>query len=105
MRRYAEPVEMRHRDGTPDSFVWRGRCYRVCAVLAHWTDQRPWWQGAAAARLLGLTGADPPGIGVGPAEGEVWRVEARAGATAPAGVYDVRQDATDGVWSIVRALD
>lgn len=30
--------------GEPEGFVWRGRSYRVEAVLDRWVRRRPWWR-------------------------------------------------------------
>jgi len=29
---------------TPDQFLWRGRLWRVCSVLSHWTETAAWWE-------------------------------------------------------------
>ena len=31
-------------DDGPRDFVWRGRRYTVCAVLASWQERRAWWR-------------------------------------------------------------
>lgn len=47
-----------HREvGEPESFVWRGRRYRVQAVLDRWVRRRPWWRSAFQAPARGAHGA------------------------------------------------
>ena len=48
VRRHDEPVRVRVKgdggnDG-PRDFVWRGRRYTVCTVLASWQERRAWWR-------------------------------------------------------------
>jgi hypothetical protein len=80
----------------PSQFLWRGRLYVVRAVLAHWVEVGAWWR----ARL-------PDGLPARIDERgrEVWRVEAHAGRTAPAGVYDLAYDEAAASWTLARALD
>ena len=105
MRRYADPVEVRQgpveayddpveravpREG-PEQFLWRGRLWKVRAVLAHWVETGPWWQSAGRAR--GDRRSDDRRVEVAPrhrsaplgdllTERELWRVE--AGRAPPA---------------------
>src|SRR3954449_12366545 len=64
MRRYADPVEVRQgpvqSDASegPQQFLWRGRLWKVRAVLAHWVETGPWWQSTGARAA---TGDDPAG--------------------------------------------
>ncbi|MEZ5095104.1 MAG: DUF6504 family protein [Nocardioides sp.] len=79
MRRYDDPVEVRrgwigspgedtgsgqgsgqgsgHGTGRgtegPEQFLWRGRLWRVRAVLAHWVETGPWWQSTRVRAVLG----------------------------------------------------
>src|SRR4051794_41394371 len=66
MRRYADPVEVRrghvaasdHASGQggaegPQQFLWRGRLWKVRAVLAHWVETSPWWQSTGARAVVG----------------------------------------------------
>ena len=61
MRRYADPVEVRQGsvDGPggpgegPQQFLWRGRLWKVRAVLAHWVETGPWWQSTGARAVIG----------------------------------------------------
>lgn len=104
-RTYADPIDVR-RAAEPESagapsqeqptqFLWRGRLYVVRAVLAHWIESTAWWGGSRRA----LEGAIPPH------EHEVWRVEAQAGRSDLAGVYDLRRDLAADRWVLSRALD
>ena len=95
--------------GAPAQFVWRGRLYLVRDVLAHWVELGTWWtlprratvpQGAGSGAGVGA-GAAPAdderparsvAADVGAVEREVWRVEAAAGRSATAGVYDLVRD-------------
>src|SRR5690606_37696221 len=60
MRRYADPVEVRRgplgdhgaTEG-PQQFLWRGRLWKVRAVLAHWVETGPWWQLTSARAVIG----------------------------------------------------
>lgn len=99
MRQYDDPVEVRRgEEQDPDQFLWRGRLWKVRAVVAHWVETGPWWQGAADR------------------ERELWRVEAGRGAppvrpvpdeeSPPTyGVFDLSFDWTDGRWQLVGCLD
>ncbi len=118
MRQYDDPVEVRRGEAEdPDQFLWRGRLWKVRAVVAHWVETGPWWQGSSG-------GPDGAGQGGGVtdlvAERELWRVEAGRGAQArPAsdrhidrdseqetyGVFDLSFDWTDGRWQLVGCLD
>ncbi len=96
MRRYDDVVEVRlapdgpdHQDDqAPGQFVWRGRLYVVGAVLAQWVEVDAWW------RLRDAEGLPVAAHATGR---QVWRVEARAGRTSPAGVYDLTQDISTDV--------
>jgi hypothetical protein len=57
MRRYDDPVEVRKGriddvEG-PDQFLWRGKLWKVRAVLAHWVETGAWWQSAGARAVIG----------------------------------------------------
>lgn len=47
---YDRPPALEKRPGPPDGFVWKGRVYRVAAVLREWHDYRP--RGKTAAFYL-----------------------------------------------------
>jgi hypothetical protein len=98
MRQYDDPVEVRRGEAEdPDQFLWRGRLWKVRAVVAHWVETGPWWRGAGS----GATDLV--------AERELWRVEAGRGlmvADADTyGVFDLSFDWTDGRWQLVGCQD
>ena len=94
MRLYDDPVEVRRGETEgPDQFLWRGRLWKVRAVLAHWVETAPWWQtahGSVNADLL--------------VERELWRVEAGRGVST-SGVFDLSFDWSDGHWQLVGCAD
>ena len=104
MRQYDDPVEVRRGDAEdPDQFLWRGRLWKVRAVVAHWVETGPWWQGSGAGSGEARTTSDLV------AERELWRVEAGRGLQAADaesyGVFDLSFDWTDGRWQLVGCLD
>ena len=119
MRQYDDPVEVRRGEAEdPEQFLWRGRLWKVRAVVAHWVETGPWWQGGTSdPGTDSATGpaADPV------AERELWRVEAGRGAHLSRqassqasswgdeqetyGVFDLSFDWTDGRWQLVGCLD
>ena len=136
MRRYDDPVETRmgQVSGTegPEQFLWRGRLWKVRAVLAHWVETGPWWQSGGARAVIG---SDEPVDRAGPGsrspvgdlrgadllgERELWRVEAGRGPGARldgavggaldgtpdgGGVFDLAFDWSDGRWALVGCAD
>jgi hypothetical protein len=81
--------------------------WKVRAVVAHWVETGPWWQGGPDGSRSG-TADDLV------AERELWRVEAGRGmpegrqqASEPQsyGVFDLSFDWTDGRWQLVGCLD
>ncbi|GGL22705.1 hypothetical protein GCM10012283_00960 [Phycicoccus endophyticus] len=84
------------RDGTPRTFVWRGRRHTVCAVLDTWQERRPWWRAVGQGDAPSTAGAHPA------TERRVWRVEARP-PVGPVGVFDLARD--DDHWLLLRAHD
>jgi Family of unknown function (DUF6504) len=131
MRRYDEPVETRmgQVSGTegPEQFLWRGRLWKVRAVLAHWVETGPWWQSGGARAVIGSdepvegsasTAGDLRAVDLRSAdllgERELWRVEAGRGPGAgpdgagPAdggGVFELAFDWSDGRWALVGCAD
>ena len=131
MRRYDDPVDVRRGrvagagDGSllvegPEQFLWRGRLWKVSAVVAHWVETGAWWQSAGADAVRGADpGTDPdPGSDHADlsaereddlsAEREVWRVEAGRGLSSVPfgrGVFDLVFDWADGSWRLTRCLD
>ena len=128
MRRYADPVEVRRgaletaAPEAPEQFMWRGRLWKVRAVLAHWVETGAWWQAARAHAVIGSdevgedTGQGPVPLGELLTERELWRVEAgrpRPPALTPdgdveagiTGVFDLAFDWSDGRWTLVGCTD
>jgi uncharacterized protein DUF6504 len=132
MRRYDDSVDVRRGQvpagetgGTvqlvegPEQFLWRGRLWKVSAVVAHWVEAGAWWESRGVHAVLGADdrpdGSDDPVGGRETdlsAEREVWRVEAArgiaaagAGVEAGVGVFDLVFDWTDGSWRLARCLD
>jgi hypothetical protein len=128
MRRYADPVEVRQGsvDGPgdqgategPQQFLWRGRLWKVRAVLAHWVETGPWWQATGARAVIGSEEAaaetvDRERIPLGDllTERELWRVEAGRGRAMTdgepdsGGVFDLAFDWADGRWTLVGCTD
>jgi hypothetical protein len=140
MRRYDDPVDVRRGrvagaggavEG-PEQFLWRGRLWKVSAVVAQWVETGAWWQSSGVQAVLG---AEDPGDGSGngngsgngsgngfgqqtatavrtelSAEREVWRVQAARGMgvvhdEGGAGVFDLVFDWADGSWRLTRCLD
>ena len=122
MRRYDDPVEVRKGlvpasggpvEG-PEQFLWRGRLWKVCDVVAHWVETGPWWQSRGIAPLLGddLPSEEPAeergSVHDLLAEREVWRVEAARGLAATGagrGVFDLTFDWAQGHWLLARCMD
>ena len=107
MRLYDDPVEVRRGETEgPDQFLWRGRLWKVRAVLAHWVETAPWWQSASEAMSEG-THEDRAPAAVGAdllVERELWRVEAGRGIST-SGVFDLSFDWSDGHWQLVGCAD
>lgn len=111
MRRYDDPVEVRR--GTlddvsgPEQFLWRGRLWKVRAVLAHWVETGSWWQSGDARAVLGTDdpGAEAPAAVDLLAERELWRVQAGRGGLEADGVFDLSFDWNDGSWQLVGCED
>ncbi|WP_121252546.1 DUF6504 family protein [Nocardioides ferulae] len=114
MRRYDDPVEVRKGLVTgvegPEQFLWRGRLWKVRAVLAHWVETGPWWQSAGARAVLGADDPGPTPLGDLLVERELWRVEAGRGATGPGvegreGVFELSYDWAEGRWQLLGCTD
>jgi hypothetical protein len=117
VRRYDDPVEVRKGWVTgvegPEQFLWRGRLWKVRAVLAHWVETGPWWQSSGVRAVLGSEDAadrgpddreEPAPVPVDlVAERELWRVEAGRGDGG--GVFDLSFDWSDGRWQLVGCAD
>jgi hypothetical protein len=127
MRRYDDPVEVRKgmvagAEGEvegPEQFLWHGRLWKVCGVVAHWVETGPWWHSREVAPVLGAEPGGPEPGGVEEparpasvhdllAEREMWRVEAARGLAATGagrGVFDLAFDSDRGSWQLTRCLD
>jgi hypothetical protein len=142
MRRYADPVEVRrgHVEAAtgpggvegPEQFLWRGRLWKVRAVLAHWVETSPWWQSTGVRTVIGSEDVVPaapestppprPSLGDLLTERELWRVEAGRGRprtfhgdpdvdpdgepeVAISGVFELSFDWADGRWLLVGCSD
>jgi hypothetical protein len=123
MRRYDDPVDVRRGmvDGSegPEQFLWRGRLWKVHAVVAHWVETGAWWEAAGARAVLGTDEATADEVGSGgaalsvlpdlTAEREVWRVEASRGRISAegggGGVFDLLFDWAEGSWRLARCMD
>jgi hypothetical protein len=129
MRRYDDPIETRMGQVAgaegPEQFLWRGRLWKVRAVLAHWVETGPWWQSGSARAVIGSD--EPMAAGAAGAAGavglrgadllterELWRVEAGRGPGRPTaatdegdggGVFDLAFDWSDGRWALVGCAD
>ncbi len=98
MRLYDDPVEVRRGETEgPDQFLWRGRLWKVRAVLAHWVETVPWWQSTSEA-------AEPALATDLLVERELWRVEAGRGIST-SGVFDLCFNWSDGRWQLVGCAD
>jgi hypothetical protein len=119
MRRYDDPVEVRKGvvDAleAPEQFLWRGRLWKVRAVVAHWVETGPWWQSGGARAVIGSdeapergtreTGERRGGLAADLlGEREMWRVEAGRDM-ATTGVFDLSFDWSDGRWQLVGCQD
>ena len=120
MRRYADPVEVRKgplddvaQEG-PQQFLWRGRLWKVRAVLAHWVETGPWWQSTGVRAVIGSEdGAADARVPIGDllTERELWRVEAGRGRLTAdgepdgGGIFDLSFDWADGRWTLVGCTD
>lgn len=142
MRRYDEEVEVRRgwadgpigagRSGQPGQpglesdapcqFLWRGRVWKVTAVIATWIETSPWWGDATVRGEAPIPEAGQEGTTLTPllgdllTEREFWRVEAGRGAVGVCGgrtaeeqriggVFDLVLDWSDGSWRLVGCLD
>ena len=126
MRRYDDPVDVRRGmvDGSegPEQFLWRGRLWKVHAVVAHWVETGAWWDSPGARAVLGTDSRDNGHVLERQAEGgalavlpdltaerEVWRVEASRGRLSAenggGGVFDLLFDWAEGSWRLARFAD
>jgi len=88
-KRYAEPIDVESSDGTIEAFRWRGKRYRVRAVLGRWRETGGWWRGEEG---------DPPWAAGRSCE--IFRIE-----SVPPGVFEVARDLRSGAWMLHRVWD
>ncbi len=104
MRQYDDPVEVRRgeaADAGPEQFLWRGRLWKVRAVVAHWIETGSWWRDEPRP-------TDGAGLTAVPdllRERELWRVSAGRGGLEGDGLFDLSFDWTDGSWQLVGCHD
>ncbi|MDQ0768958.1 hypothetical protein QF031_001707 [Pseudarthrobacter defluvii] len=94
--------------GQPESLVWAGRSYTVCAEPVRWYERRQWWAEDSRA---------PLGSGPGVVDHEIWRIQVlpvplapRPGpAGEPAGAepltLDLSRHIRSGRWRLLRIHD
>ena len=117
MRRYDDPVDVRRGMGEPgvegpEQFLWRGRLWKVRAVLAHWVETGPWWQSPGVRAVIG---SDERAVSQPRRPGTPRATCGRAGAVARRGrprpgrprrgVFDLSFDWSDGRWQLVGCAD
>ena len=91
-RVYGEPIDAEAgEDGRPTRFAWRGRRYAVREVHEPGVVNRDWWRDSGPV--------------LAPPELRFWRVAASTGPGRPVGVYELRQDAAAGTWTLRRIAD
>lgn len=84
-----EEIEVFALGGEPVEFTWRGRRYRIHAVLSRWCESGGWWHRASDGQYRPDDRARSS-----------WRVE--AAPEGALGVFDLEQDDSSGNWRIVR---
>ena len=114
MRQYDDPVEVRRGESEgPEQFLWRGRLWKVRAVVSHWVETGPWWQASTSSTDSVIDPVTDLVTGM-VAERELWRVEAGRGAQSlgtqvvgeeNVGIFDLSFDWTDGRWQLVGCQD
>src|SRR3954453_21659326 len=94
MRRYDDPVDVRRGrvrgaggaiEG-PEQFLWKGRLWKISAVVAQWVETGAWWQSSGVQAVLGADETDAAARTDLSAEREVRQgVVRRAGGVAGRG--------------------
>src|SRR4051812_50213200 len=91
MRRYDDPVDVRRGrvrgaggavEG-PEQFLWKGRLWKVSAVVAQWVETGAWWQSSGVHAVLGADETDAAARTDLSAEREGWRLLAAPGRRRP----------------------
>jgi len=84
-------------EGQPQSLVWAGQHYEVCAEPVRWFERRQWWAEEQRA---------PLGGGPGLVDHEIWRVQVRdAGNPARTLTLDLSRHVGSGRWRLLRIHD
>ena len=93
-------------EGRPESLIWQGSTYTVCAEPVRWYERRQWWAEDSRA---------PLGSGQGVVDHEIWRVQvlptkaARVPAAGPAAeeplTLDLARHIRSGRWRLLRIHD
>ncbi len=121
VRRYDDPVEVRRgrvdgtvHDDAPAQFLWRGRLWKVRAVLARWVETGSWWSSREVGAAIGSGDDLAPDAGQRSlcdllGEREVWRVEAGRGGAGlrvdDLGVFELTFDHDGERWALVGCDD
>lgn len=106
-RRYADRVDVVHRDGAPEQFLWRDQVHQVREVHAHWRESGGWWHSAPTTALLAgdMPHEETRALDLDDGEREFWQVEVSAGRCAAVRVVDLCQDTGRGRWFLTRVHD
>jgi hypothetical protein len=91
-------------DGQPESLVWAGRSFSVCAEPVRWYERRQWWAEESRA---------PLGTGPGLVDHEIWRVQVLPSAAGSGPLKDQEEPLTldltrhigSGRWRLLRIHD
>lgn len=90
-------------EGQPQSLVWAGRSYAVCAEPARWYERRQWWAEESRA---------PLGTGPGVVDHEIWRVQVVPSRTRRESdvadeplTLDLSRHILSGRWRLLRIHD
>lgn len=89
MSGHPNEIEVFALGGEPVEFTWRGRRYRIHAVLSWWCEAGGWWHRASDGQYRPDDRARSS-----------WRVE--AAPEGALGVFDLEHDDSSGSWRIVR---
>lgn len=83
--------------GQPQTVVWKGRQYEVCAEPVRWFERRQWWAEEQRA---------PLGSGPGLVDHEIWRVQVRDTVTPDRTfTLDLTRHLGSGRWRVLRIHD
>lgn len=98
MGMFSESVEVACTpEGRPESLVWAGRSYELCAEPVRWFERREWWAEVQRA---------PLGSGPGLVDSEIWRLEVRdASAPDQSLTLDLSRHLRSGRWRLLRLHD